>query len=114
MWKERLQNVYDSFTEWNSYALTYGLHIRLGFASTIDAWEANPMCQGSTIPADYGLSPMGEYRFIAAGGPSPLYGVKPYYSIRENTKGLQILIRAIGGLTWINVNPSDITASVCP
>ena len=53
LWKNRLQKVYDSFEEFQSYAETYGLLERLGFATAEEAWEANPMIQGSTNPEDY-------------------------------------------------------------
>lgn len=54
-WKAKLQNNYSSFAEWESYSQTYGLAARLGFADEQSAWEANPMIQGSTNPADFKL-----------------------------------------------------------
>lgn len=53
LWKDRLQNVYLSLEEFKEYDRIYGLVERLGFESTEEAWEANPMIQGSVDPADY-------------------------------------------------------------
>jgi len=53
MWKDKLQNVYDSFEEFKKYDDTYGLTGRLGYDSPEEAWEDNPLIQGSTDPADF-------------------------------------------------------------
>jgi hypothetical protein len=52
-WQDKLQNVYGSLDEFRDFASTWGLHKRLGFASPKDAWEANPVIQGSTNPMDF-------------------------------------------------------------
>lgn len=52
-WQDKLQNVYGSLDEFRDFASTWGVHKRLGFASPKDAWEANPVIQGSTNPIDY-------------------------------------------------------------
>jgi hypothetical protein len=52
-WQDKLRNAYSSEEDWAAYALTYGLHERLGYASPEDAWEANPTVQGSVNPSDY-------------------------------------------------------------
>jgi hypothetical protein len=53
MWKDSLQKNYSSFEEFEAYDRIYGLSKRLGFSSAEEAWEANPMIQGSTNPTDY-------------------------------------------------------------
>ncbi len=55
-WKDRLQNVYDGDRDqWDSYDRIYNLAGRLGFESSEEAWEANPIICGGSNPADYGL-----------------------------------------------------------
>lgn len=53
MWKQRLQTVYSSFDEFEQYSEMYGLHNRLGFNNPQEAWDTNPIVEGSTNPADY-------------------------------------------------------------
>jgi len=53
MWTARLQDNYSDLKQWKSYSATYGLAKRLGFRSAKAAWDANPLIQGSTNPADY-------------------------------------------------------------
>ncbi len=56
MWTAKLRDNYDNdFEQFQAYAETYGLLDRLGFESCEDAWADNPMIQGSTNPADFGL-----------------------------------------------------------
>ncbi len=52
-WQDKLQNVYPNLDEFRDFASTFGVHKRLGFASPKDAWDANPVIQGSTNPVDY-------------------------------------------------------------
>jgi len=52
-WQERLQKVYDSREEFIACSEMYGLHTRLGFKTPEDAWEMNPLIQGSVEPSDY-------------------------------------------------------------
>ena len=56
-WRMRLRAVYndcnDPLGAWLAYAQTYGLAKRLGYATAQDAWEANPLVEGSTDPCDY-------------------------------------------------------------
>ncbi len=51
-WQDKLQNVYDSWENFNDFASTWGIHKRLGYHSAKDAWEVNPTIQGSTDPSD--------------------------------------------------------------
>ncbi len=54
MWQARLRDNYDNnFEQWQAYAEIYGLCERLGFDSPEEAWEANPVIQGSVNPADF-------------------------------------------------------------
>lgn len=57
MWRANLRSVYADFEDWAHHALIYRLHIKLGFKTATEAWEANPRIQGSTNPDDYGLQP---------------------------------------------------------
>jgi hypothetical protein len=53
-WQDHLQNVYSgNFEEFENYSEVYNLAQRLGFSNPEEAWEANPVVQGSTNPADY-------------------------------------------------------------
>lgn len=52
-WQARLRDVYSTFTEFADYCFIYNNHARLGFSSPDEAWEANPVVQGSVNPADY-------------------------------------------------------------
>lgn len=52
-WQARLRSVYSSFEEFSSYCELYGNHTRLGYASPVTAWRANPVVQGSVNPTDY-------------------------------------------------------------
>lgn len=53
IWKSHIQDVYTDFEEFEDYNKIYGLAKRLGFKSTKEAWDKNPMIQGSTDPKDY-------------------------------------------------------------
>lgn len=54
MWVDKLQNDYDNdFEKWKAYSDMYGLAERLGFESPEEAWEANPLVQGSVYPEDF-------------------------------------------------------------
>ena len=53
-WQARLRENYDnSFDQWEAYARVYGLTERLGYETPEEAWEANPVIQGSTNPSDF-------------------------------------------------------------
>ena len=52
-WQDYLRRVYASVEAWISSSEIYGLHTRLGFHSAEEAWEANPLIQGSVIHTDY-------------------------------------------------------------
>ncbi len=56
MWRNKLHKVYASFEEFKGYSEVYNLAVRLGFDSPEQAWELNPVVQGSTNPADYKLA----------------------------------------------------------
>ncbi len=53
MWKDRLQNIYSNKEEWLRYDENYGLSQRLGYDDPNQAWEENPLIQGSIDPKDY-------------------------------------------------------------
>ncbi len=52
-WRGRLQDQYDSKQEFLSYDGVYELAKRLGYASAEDAWDANPLVEGSVNPSDF-------------------------------------------------------------
>lgn len=51
-WRGRLHEVYSSLDEWEAYSEMYGLAERFGYANPHDAWEDNPLLEGSTNPDD--------------------------------------------------------------
>jgi hypothetical protein len=52
-WQARLQDNYGgNFEQFEAYSETYGIAQRLGFASETEAWETNPLIQGSVVPDD--------------------------------------------------------------
>lgn len=54
-WRGPLQENYNGdFQSFVAYAETYCLLPRMGFATAEEAWDANPMIEGSTNPADFG------------------------------------------------------------
>lgn len=52
-WRSRLRAQYRDLEDFIGYAANHGLAERLGYASGEDAWEANPIVEGSTNPRDY-------------------------------------------------------------
>ncbi len=52
-WQGYLQDQYSGLPEFRRYSGSFGLSDRLGYDSTAEAWEANPLIQGSTNPDDY-------------------------------------------------------------
>jgi hypothetical protein len=52
-WQARIQDVYASFSVFADYCFIYNNHARLGFDTPEEAWEANPVIQGSVLPRDY-------------------------------------------------------------
>jgi len=52
-WRGNLQENYDSFEEFESYCENFGLHTRLGFETPKEAWDADPIVEGSTNPSDF-------------------------------------------------------------
>lgn len=52
-WESRLRDNYNNdFERFESYCDTYNIAERLGFCDAQEAWEENPIIQGSTNPAD--------------------------------------------------------------
>jgi len=52
-WQARVQSVYSTYDEFADYCFLYNNHVRLGFSTPMEAWEANPVVQGSVNPSDY-------------------------------------------------------------
>ena len=52
-WQGKLHNVFDSYEEFDACSDTYGLSKRIGYKSSEEAWEDNPIIQGSIVPSDY-------------------------------------------------------------
>ena len=53
MWKSKLQKNYTNFDDFCQWDEIYNLAKRLGFKSAKEAWDKNPMIQGSTDPKDF-------------------------------------------------------------
>lgn len=51
-WQGRLKEFYTNFEEFENYCNTFGIAERLGYSSPEEAWEDNPICQGSIEPSD--------------------------------------------------------------
>lgn len=56
-WRNRVQEVYSSLEELESYEEHYGVAARCGFQNASTMWLENPVIGGSTNPADFGLVP---------------------------------------------------------
>lgn len=56
-WRCCLQENYGDISHWMAYASTFGLASRLGFKSAVEAWENNPIIEGSVNPADFRIAP---------------------------------------------------------
>lgn len=56
LWKQRVREVYASQEELESYDEIYNIAERCGYSDPGDLWRDNPMLQGSTNPADFGLA----------------------------------------------------------
>ena len=54
-WQKRLREEFSNFSEFRWMSRSYKLAQRLGFASPEEAWNANPLVQGSANPEDYCL-----------------------------------------------------------
>jgi len=52
-WQCHLRDIYNNFAEWEAYSTMYGLYLKLGYQTPEEAWDNNPIIQGSTIPSDY-------------------------------------------------------------
>ena len=61
-WQDRLRKVYGSHGEFVSYDSIYNIARRIGFDSTEEAWDANPVIQGSVNPKDLRASRPEEYQ----------------------------------------------------
>ena len=46
----------DDFDQFVAWSEIYGIAEQLGFASEHDAWDENPIIQGSVIPSDFRVS----------------------------------------------------------
>ena len=57
MWICRLQGNYCNFAEFMDYCEAYGIHERLGYDSPEEAWEDNPVVEGSVQPEDFRVVP---------------------------------------------------------
>jgi hypothetical protein len=53
--RNRLRFDYRNYAEFKTYSETFGLAGRLGFASALAAWRANPIIEGSIEPSDFRL-----------------------------------------------------------
>ncbi len=51
-WKGKLQDQYSDFAEFEHLCEIYSIHTRVGYKTPQEAWDANPVIQGSVIPSD--------------------------------------------------------------
>jgi hypothetical protein len=51
-YRTRLQNNYANFDEFRAYSIMFGIRGRLGFNSVKEAWDKNPIIEGSIEPSD--------------------------------------------------------------
>ena len=66
-WCNTLQSNYEGgFEEFQRYCETYGLHLTLGFHTAEDAWDANPVVEGSVDTSDYRISPPYRRKLVMA------------------------------------------------
>ncbi len=52
-WKGKLQDQYENFEDFEHCCGIFNNHERLGYKTPQEAWDANPVIQGSVIPSDY-------------------------------------------------------------
>ena len=52
-WQAKLQDVYETYEEFEHYSGLFDLTKRLGYKSAKTAWQKNPTIQGSVNPSDY-------------------------------------------------------------
>lgn len=53
MWINKLQNEYSNLEEFKQYSDIYSLAERLGYKNAEEAWNNNPIIQGSVNPSDF-------------------------------------------------------------
>jgi len=56
LWRARVQKVYASLAELRAYDETFEIVKRCGYRNAESLWNANPLLQGSTHPADFGVA----------------------------------------------------------
>lgn len=54
-WRARLREIYATVEQLEDWDRNYGLLERLKFTTAEEAWNANPIIEGGTDPADYGV-----------------------------------------------------------
>lgn len=52
-WQNNLREIYREFREFESCDDVYGNAFRLGYNSAKEAWDANPVIEGTVDPRDY-------------------------------------------------------------
>ena len=53
-WRQRVQSLYKSVGELNTYDVLYGIVKRCGRKSVVELWKQNPIIGGSTDPESFG------------------------------------------------------------
>lgn len=64
MWQGKLRSQYKSKGEFNRWNAIYCLASRLGFASADEAWQTNPVIQGSSNPGDYRVVALADWDIV--------------------------------------------------
>jgi hypothetical protein len=52
-WRARLRSNYNLREDWLRWSETYNLAERLGYTSADQAWDENPVIEGSVNPTDF-------------------------------------------------------------
>jgi hypothetical protein len=50
--RERLQDRYETLSDFRYWVGLYNIHRRLGYRSMIAAWRDNPLIESSCVPSD--------------------------------------------------------------
>lgn len=67
-WRDYLQANYEDQELWIMYSETYGLAHRLGYESAEEAWDDNPLIEGSVIPSDFRVVKQSLYQSLKEAG----------------------------------------------
>lgn len=67
-WRDYLQANYEDQETWEMFSETYGLADRLGYNSAEEAWNDNPLIEGSVHPSDFRVVKQSLYESLKEAG----------------------------------------------